>query len=109
MSRKSKSIIVVIKRVGEAPEEALIDNKLKTFQDLVGGYIEAPTFKNDIDMVCNEEGLLEGLPVNFVWREQTIVGDVVFTASNGKGQWRSLTNAEIAIIRLSFAERNDPK
>ena len=37
---------------------------LKELQTVVGGYIECLSLNNDMTMVVNEEGKLEGLPCN---------------------------------------------
>jgi len=40
-----------------------IENNLKSFQDIVGGYIEG-VLGSEATMYVNEEGLLRGLPPN---------------------------------------------
>lgn len=40
-----------------------VKNELKTFQKGVDGYIEAFQFAPDATIICNEEGLLKGLPI----------------------------------------------
>lgn len=41
-----------------------IKNTLKTFQDFVGGYIQVVDITSHHALVVNEEGKLQGLPVN---------------------------------------------
>lgn len=41
-----------------------IKNTLKTFQDFVGGYIQVVDITSRHALVVNEEGKLQGLPVN---------------------------------------------
>ena len=50
----------------KAPKTVEIDGSLESMQKLVGGYIEAiyPFEDGEICLVCNEEGKLEGLPLN---------------------------------------------
>lgn len=52
--------------VNRKPQYVEIPNELKAAQKLVGGYIETVTFHRNpqLILVCNEEGLLEGLPIN---------------------------------------------
>jgi hypothetical protein len=80
-----------IPAVGEEIQPANgTDFKLAEIQALVGGLVEVfPLGDGDI-MVCNEEGKLEGLPVNveatIIFRRtygpvDTIVGDVVICRS----------------------------
>lgn len=64
-----KTILILVCRPGvRDPETQMIENTLEACQKLVGGKIQiAPTPKSlpkDILLVCNEEGLLEGLPMN---------------------------------------------
>ena len=50
----------------KAPKTVEIDGSLESMQKLVGGYIETiyPFEDGEISLVCNEEGKLEGLPLN---------------------------------------------
>ena len=51
---------------GKAPERIDIDNELEALQDAVGGYIQVlyPDPHRPVGLVCNEEGKLDGLPLN---------------------------------------------
>lgn len=63
---------------------------LDELQHYVGGYIERVEIdieRKRMDMICNEEGQLKGLPVNYGACRLTgmlIVGDVVVVA---RGEW----------------------
>ena len=50
----------------KAPKTVEIDGSLESMQKLVGGYIESiyPFEDGEICLVCNEEGKIEGLPLN---------------------------------------------
>lgn len=41
-----------------------IENELRRMQEVVGGYIETVRLTDGIRVVCNEEGLIWGLPPN---------------------------------------------
>ena len=43
---------------------AEIPNTLQDMQDVVDGYIQTASLTKGIDIVCNEEGHLKGLPQN---------------------------------------------
>jgi len=69
-----------------------VKNKLtlKFMQGVVGGDIEIIPFGNDKELICNEEGKLQGLPLNVIatklWIDyyggaDLIVGDVIITDS----------------------------
>ena len=48
-----------------------IDNGLSSLQKEVGGYIEAVyPFEDPVAIICNEEGKLEGLPLNRALRDE---------------------------------------
>lgn len=44
-----------------------IDNTLRAKQEYVGGSIQCLHLTDEIDMVCNDDGKLMGLPFNRVW------------------------------------------
>ncbi|MBQ9027419.1 MAG: DUF3846 domain-containing protein [Lachnospiraceae bacterium] len=63
-----------------------IPNTLKAFQDAVGGYIETVSYrlqKKPILVICNEEGLLRGLPYNCHIQGQPYVGPIVICGVDG--------------------------
>ena len=62
---REAQILCVTKKPGEkAKIEPLFPNELKAFQEFVGGYIETVTFATDACVICNEEGMINGLPYN---------------------------------------------
>ena len=49
----------------EIPDSLNSDEHLRALQETVGGYIEAIyPYDEDVAIVCNEEGLINGLPFN---------------------------------------------
>jgi hypothetical protein len=54
-----------------------IENDLKTFQGIVGGYIECSKFGDGHVIVCDEEGKLKGKRANFCYRGDVFVGTVI--------------------------------
>lgn len=68
------------------------ESQLSTLQKAVGGYIEAVDLSDNLTMWVNEEGKLNGLPINAIatllWEKHfgftdVIVGDVIFTGGTG--------------------------
>lgn len=60
-----KTITVVLLEPGKLAREAEIDDTLAGMQKIVGGYIEEfCPFEEDVAFVCNEEGKIDGLPLN---------------------------------------------
>jgi hypothetical protein len=63
---------------------------LKSAQETVGGYVERVRCPDDTILLINEEGLLEGLPVNeeaSTIAGQMIVGDVIHFAKGCGKDW----------------------
>lgn len=56
---------------GKAPYAKEIIGTLEEMQGIVGGYIQAIyPFPEEIALICNEEGKLEGLPLNRALRDE---------------------------------------
>ena len=93
---------VLIKNIGENTKITDIENDLQSLQNLVGGYIEALPLTKDVLLMCNEEGKLKGLPVNFNivinGKIESIVGNVFFVGKNDS-DFDSLTNEQIIILQ----------
>jgi len=64
----AEKIFAMIKEPGENWERREIDNNLKTFQGLVGGYIEVVNVRDDLLLIVNEEGVLQDLESNIYMR-----------------------------------------
>ena len=60
---------------GKAPYVTDIGNDLHSMQQAVGGYIQAVyPYEEAVVLVCNEEGKLDGLPLNRALRDED--GDI---------------------------------
>jgi len=80
MSKKIKAIRM---RPDEAPEEIQIENELRALQAEVGGYIETLYLADGVTAIVNEEGRLEGLRPNCMFRAELLVGPVVLVGVKG--------------------------
>lgn len=81
MNRKIRAIV---KRPHEPiGHQIFIDNDLKTFQDVVGGYIEAVTICSDLVILCNEDGIHQRLPFNCNLFGHDFFGTLVFVGAKG--------------------------
>jgi len=69
---------IVIKRPGKPAEAMDIPDSLEKWQELVGGYIECVSLTPHMAMIVNEEGKIMGLPANFKWHGDVIVGNALF-------------------------------
>ena len=59
-----KEIRVLIVEHDKAPVEKVIKNELEALQEIVGGYIECLPLDDETTIICNEEGKINGLPLN---------------------------------------------
>ena len=63
--RENEKISVILVEPNKLARRVEIEDKLVTLQKLVGGYIEEyMPFEDDIALIINEEGKLDGLPLN---------------------------------------------
>lgn len=68
------------KKPGCAPEIIEVENTLKALQAEVGGYIETVTIASDAVVICNEEGVLLGMPYNCRFVGVDFVGPIFVVA-----------------------------
>lgn len=92
---------VIVKEVHKQPEVREIKNELSVLQELVGGYIEVIRV-DDVLLICNEEGKLQGLQPNFSIGHDTIVGTAVFVGFDGKEDFASLDDMQMLMIMDKF-------
>ena len=90
---------IVVKNANEFPEVKEIKGTLENLQAIVGGYIQClPVFDNVL-CVCNEEGKILGLPENFMFMNDIIVGNVFFCAG-AEEEFESLTDKQVHNVML---------
>ena len=105
MSKKNELITVVVVKPDQVPETKQISDSLESLQHEVGGYIEIvyPWDGDDnVCLICNEEGKLEGLPLNRALCDSDgeiydiIAGTFVIAGDGENGDLVSLTDTQIA-------------
>lgn len=92
---------VVVKRPFESPEIVNIENTLEAYQSIVEGYIESVVLSPDLMMICNEEGKLNNLTINFVLDQDPIAGTVFFTNYNEE-DFADISDTNINALIRSF-------
>ena len=70
------------KKPGAQPEIIEVDNTLKALQAEVDGYIETVTIASDVVVICNEEGVLRGMPYNCRFVGVDFVGTILVVGRN---------------------------
>lgn len=70
-SLQKEQISVLLVEPEKYPQLIQMDNTLEAMQDAVGGYIQATyPFEEPVCIICNEEGKLNGLPLNRALRDE---------------------------------------
>lgn len=110
----SNTIRVVVAEPGKPARIADIDSSLEGMQKMVGGWIEAAYFfDEEVCIVCNEEGKINGLPLNrAVYApgkegEQRgelldVISGTFFICSCGGENFGSLTNEQLERYKKLF-------
>jgi len=88
-------IRVLIVEPGSSPAVTEIEPTLEAMQEVVGGYVELVRV-GDLDLWVNEEGILEGLPLNRVIVGMPLVGPILVASSNEEGDTVGLTDTQVA-------------
>ena len=79
-----------------------IDSGLESLQHEVGGYIEAIyPYEEPVALVCNEEGKLEGLPLNRALRDED--GDIYDVVAGTFMVWRCFHRLSRKSFRAAFS------
>ena len=92
---------VVLVEPGKAARVAEIDGSLEGMQKTVGGYIQAVyPFEETVCLVCNEEGKLQGLPLNRALRDEDnsvydIVAGTFFVCDCSTENFKSLNEEQL--------------
>ena len=108
-----KMLRTLIVEPGKTPRVAEIEDSLEAKQKIVGGLIEPvfpPNHKDDVCLVCNEEGKLNGLPWNRPIRlEDGMIYDIIagpfliLRAPIDSEDFESLTDEQIEIYMHMYA------
>lgn len=91
------------KKTGCAPEVIEVENILEALQDEVGGYIETVTIASDAVVICNEEGVLLGMPYNCRFLGVDFVGPILVVGRN-KDEFCDVPEADFLMENLRGEE-----
>ena len=77
---------ILFKDVGGPVRSMIIPNELGVMQQLVGGYIEPITLPDNLVIICNEEGRINGMKKNFRIDalDDFVFGPVLFMGADGE-------------------------
>lgn len=83
MKKRENILLIVRKEPGKEATVDYIENRLEVFQAAVGGYIETVTVAEDLTLVVNEEGRIQGLLFNTTVLGMPLVGTVIAVGVKG--------------------------
>lgn len=104
-----EKIKILVVEPDKLPFEKEISNKLEEYQKVVGGYIECVTLNNSdsVILVCNEEGKVDGLPLNRDIGYDIIAGTFFVVGDDYEnGEFVSLTDDQIKKYKEKFDEKS---
>lgn len=102
-----KKLKVLYKKVGQEPELLEINHTLNEMQNLVDGLIEVVPYKNNILLVCNDEGKLLNMKVNILFDNDCIAGDCFFVGDDYKNaSFKDLTDKQVEEIKEMLEQRS---
>ena len=102
-------MLILVVEPGKVPETREMSGTLREMQSIVGGHIQAIYPFPGIALVCNEEGLLLGLPANRGLRDENgdlydiVCGTFFLCGAPSDGEsFTSLTPAQVAQMERRF-------
>lgn len=106
---KEKVIEGLIIEPNQFPRRLRIDNELAAFQKAVKGYIECIDLPNGATIICNEEGKINGEPLNRILYNDIgeiidiIAGNMIIVGFDAEeGEFTSLTEKQTEEVTEEF-------
>ena len=106
MKEKIKCLYV---EPNKLPKELEIDNQLEVFQELVSGDIECVYLQNkdDVVLICNEEGKINGMKWNRDIGYDIIAGPFLVVGDDREnGEFKSLTDKQMLDYKIKFGKES---
>ncbi|HBR07625.1 MAG TPA: hypothetical protein DD735_01875 [Clostridiales bacterium] len=104
MSEESDKLRVLRVEPGKIPEIKQIGSDLASLQAEVDGLIECVYMDDEVVLVCNEEGKLNGMEMNRRLGDDIICGPFFLVRDDGEGDFASLTDSQIEICQERFGK-----
>ena len=101
-----KKLKIVFKEVGKDPVVMEIDDTLEAKQKLVGGLIEVVPYKDDLLLICNEEGKITNLKPNLQFDYDYIAGNCFIVGDDFENSgFKSVEENQIEGIKKDLEDR----
>lgn len=103
----TKKLKVIFKEVGKDPVVMEIDDTLEAKQKLVGGLIEIVPYKDDLLLICNEEGKITNLKPNLQFDYDYIAGNCFVVGDDYENSgFKSIEDSQIEDIKKDLEDRS---
>lgn len=103
---ETKKLKVIFKEVGKDPVVMEIDDTLEAKQKLVGGLIEIVPYKDDLLLVCNEEGKIANLKPNLQFDYDYIAGNCFIVGDDYENSgFKSIEESQVEDIKKDLEDR----
>lgn len=103
---ETKKLKVIFKEVGKDPVVMEIDDTLEAKQKLVGGLIEIVPYKDDLLLVCNEEGKITNLKPNLQFDYDYIAGNCFIVGDDYENSgFKSIGDSQIEDVKKDLEGR----
>lgn len=103
---ETKKIKVIFKEVGKDPVVMEIDDTLEAKQKLVGGLIEIVPYKDDLLLVCNEEGKITNSKPNLQFDYDYIAGNCFIVGDDYENSgFKSIEESQVEDIKKDLEDR----
>ena len=103
-------IRVLLIKPGENPSVVEVEDRLKSHQELVDGYIKMVHLTQDVALLCNEEGKIREMKpnrhFNLPFFKDIVCGNIVIVGINNEtGEFDSLTAEQVAHFTDVFKDK----
>lgn len=103
---ENKKLKIVYKEVGKDSVVMEIDDTLEAKQKLVGGLIEVIPYKDNLLLICNEEGKITNLKPNLQFDYDYIVGNCFIVGDDFENAgFKSVEESQIEDIKKDLEDR----
>ena len=99
-------IRILVIEPSKEPYQLKIEHTLENMQNVVGGLIEFIELEPSVDLICNEEGKIDGLELNRIVGNDIIAG-TFFIAGQHQGETISLSKKQIRKYKEIFKMNKD--
>lgn len=103
---ENQKLKIIYKEIGKDPVVMEIDDTLEAKQKLVGGLIEVAPYKDNLLLICNEEGKITNLKPNLQFDYDYIAGNCFIVGDDYENSgFKSIEDSQIEEIKKDLQDR----